>query len=191
MSLIQKINEKVYNKFSSAPVCALNLAIMSGFLEPREKLRLIISCEEIYKKTGVGSVSKLVLDKMTLTVNYYEDTYSIYLNDTNVKALINKTFIPTKTAEHGLSFIKKEDELNLTKNWPGDDIIEVFKFIYVLIDEDLEEILPEDIIENLFNRIMPRLGYSNISKSISLIIFILKIIRAVVFGIYNFKKRNK
>jgi hypothetical protein len=165
MNLLQKINDKVYNKFSSAPLCALNLSIMSGFLEPREKLRLITSCEEIYKKTGVGSVAKLAIDKMTLRVNYYEDTYSIYLNDANVKTLINKTFLPTKTAEHGLSFIKKDDELNLTKNWPGDDIIEVFKFIYVLIDEDLEEIVPDDIIENLFNKIMPSLGYTNISKS--------------------------
>ena len=191
MNLIQKINEKVYNKFSSASVCALNLAIISGFLEPREKLRLIISCEEIYKKTGVGSVSKLALDKMTLTVNYYEDTYSIYLNDANVKALINKTFIPTKTAEHGLSFIKKEDEINLTKNWPGDDIIEVFKFIYVLIDEDLEQILPEEIIENLFNKIMPRLGYTNISNTTILLIFISNIFRAVVFRIHNSKERNK
>jgi hypothetical protein len=140
---------------------------MSGFLEPREKLRLITSCEEIYKKTGVGSVAKLALDKMTLKVNYFEDTYSIYLNDPNVKALINKQFTPTKTAEHGLSFIKKEDELNLTKSWPGDDVIEVFKFIYVLIDENLEDLEPDYFIENLFINIMPKLGYSNISKQIS------------------------
>jgi hypothetical protein len=100
---------------------------------------------------------------MTIKVNYLEDTYSLYLNDPKVKAMINKQFTPTKTAEHSLSFIKKEDEIKL-KNPQEEDIIGVFKLIYVLIEESMDDIEPEFLIENLFNNIFPRIGCGNISN---------------------------
>lgn len=161
--MIQKIRDKEYNTFSSNAVCAINLSLKSGFIEQKQKYYLITSNEELIKRDGLKTLSKIVVDKMTSRVNYLEDVYSIYLQDTNVKNLINKQFTPTKTAEHGLSFIKKEDELNLTKNSSGDDIIGVFKFIYVLIDEDITDIATENLIDKLFSVILPRLGYVNIS----------------------------
>jgi len=101
---------------------------------------------------------------MTKRVNYLEDTYSLYLNDPKVKAMINKQFTHTKTAEHSLSFIKKEDEIKL-KNPQEEDIVGVFKLIYVLIDESMDDIEPEFLIENLYNYIFPRIGCENISNS--------------------------
>jgi hypothetical protein len=135
----------------------------SGFLERKPKYNLITSCEEFYKKTGLRDLSKYVVDRMTIKVNYLEDTYSLYLNDPKVKAMINKQFTPTKTAEHSLSFIKKEDEIKL-KNPQEEDILGVFKLIYVLIEESLDDIEPEFLIENLFNNIFPIIGCGNISN---------------------------
>jgi hypothetical protein len=185
LEMIKKINNKDYNSFSSNSLCAINLTLKSGFLEIKQKYQIIIAHDELLKKVGLRSLSKVAVDKMTHRVNYLEDVYSIYLQDTNVKNLINKQFAPTKTAEHGLSFIKKEDELNLTKNHPGEDIIGVFKFIYVLIDESMQGIASENLIDNMFNVILPRMGFSNIS-----IIIKLTLIRAIILGICNFENSD-
>lgn len=183
--MIQKLHKKQYNNFSTTTLCAIDLTIRSGFLEKKQKYKLITHSEEIYTKTGLKILSKYVLDRMTIKVNYLEDTYSVYLDDPKVKALMNKQFTPTKTAEHGLSFIKKEDEIKL-KNFQEEDIIEVFKFIYVLIEESFDEIEPEYLIENLFHYILPKLGCGNISKLYKFI----KFIRTAVYGLYHFKKKS-
>jgi hypothetical protein len=169
----------------------LNLTLKTGLLDVKDKYKIITSSGELLKKPGLQSLSKIAVNKMTFRLNYLEDLYSIYLQDSNVKTLISKQFAPTKTAEHGLSFIKKEDELNLTKNNPGEDIIGVFKFVYVLIDERMQGIASENLIDNLFYGILPKLGYTNISKFLSKFTKFISTFRAIIFGIRNFKKGNR
>jgi len=89
---------------------------------------------------------------------------SRYLTDNTLESLINKQFNPSKTAQNGLNFVTKEEENNLLKKDQPEEILNVFRLIYILLNEDYKDITPQKIIENLNTKIFARMGVENISK---------------------------
>ena len=76
---------------------------------------------------------------------------------------MNRPFAPSKTAINGLNFVTTIEEQNLLKKEQPIEIINVFKLIYVLMNESLENIEENTIIENLLNTVLPRIKVDSLS----------------------------
>ena len=83
---------------------------------------------------------------------------------------ISKKFSPSKTAVNGLNFVNKDEETNLCNNEQPDEILNVFRIVYYLINEDFSDVPQNELIENLIYNIMPKLGVDNLSKIVKLIL---------------------
>lgn len=80
--------------------------------------------------------------------------------------LINKPFKPSKTAQNGLNFITKEDEINLAnERIDNHEIINIFKIIFILIRQNVDKIEPAILPEILINKVLTRLKIDNLSKN--------------------------
>ena len=75
----------------------------------------------------------------------------------------------SKTAVNGLNFVKKEEENNLLKKEQNEKIVDVFKFFYILLNENYESLAPNKIIEYFMLTILPKIKVESLSK-----IFLLK-----------------
>ncbi len=73
--------------------------------------------------------------------------------------------MPSKTAQNSLNFLTKEDENNLNKQCNLEQIQNLFKLIYVLLNEDYENISPEDLISNMLTNILIKYKAESISKN--------------------------
>jgi hypothetical protein len=73
--------------------------------------------------------------------------------------------LPSKTAQNSLNFLTKEDENNLNKQCNLEQIQNLFKLIYVLLNEDYENISPEDLINNMLTNILIKYKAESISKN--------------------------
>lgn len=73
--------------------------------------------------------------------------------------------MPSKTAQNSLNFLTKEDENNLNKQCNLEQIQNLFKLIYVLLNEDYENISPEDLINNMLTNILIKYKAESISKN--------------------------
>lgn len=74
-------------------------------------------------------------------------------------------FSPSRTAQNGLNFITKEDEMllcSLPYDENNENIFDMFRFIYILLNEEFSNFKSEKIIPNLFNVIMPKYNSSNL-----------------------------
>ena len=81
-----------------------------------------------------------------------------------VEAQVSKAFTPSKTAQNGLNFITKDEELNLSKKEQPNEIINIFKLIYMIVDEEYEYIPQNQIISNFIKVVLPKLKGENLSK---------------------------
>ncbi len=141
----------------------LNILLEKKFLTLKQKYSLVIAHRDL-SHLHKTELAKIAYKNLSLKISEIEESHSIYFNCLTVQNLLKKTFAATKTAEHGLSFIKKDDEVNLCNIEQTEDIIHVFKLIYILIDEDTVGIEKENLIENLISNIMPKYNIVNLSK---------------------------
>ena len=88
-------------------------------------------------------------------------------------------FTPSKTALNGINFLTKEEENNLQKKEQIDDVLDIFRVIYIVLNESFENIQNKDLIENLFVRILPKFKVENLSK------YIIVIFRNFIYFIYS------
>ncbi len=72
--------------------------------------------------------------------------------------------MPSKTAQNSLNFLTKEDENNLNKQCNLEQIQNLFKLIYILLNEDYESVSPEDLISNMLTNILIKFKAESISK---------------------------
>jgi hypothetical protein len=72
--------------------------------------------------------------------------------------------LPSKTAQNSLNFLTKEDENNLNKQCNLEQIQNLFKLIYILLNEDYESVSPEDLISNMLTNILIKFKAESISK---------------------------
>lgn len=119
---------------------------------------------EIYTQSNPKQIITDKLDFIQNEIKNKEGLYSQYFNDPQAETLINKQFTPSKTAQNGLNFVNKDEEANLCKKEQADEIINVFRLIYLLIDEKLpEDLAPAKYIDNLLHTILPKLNVENLS----------------------------
>jgi len=67
---------------------------------------------------------------------------------------------------NGLNIIKKDEELIFPKKEQPEAIIDLFRFFLLIIDEKYESIANNIIIEELFERVMPKYKIDSISNII-------------------------
>jgi hypothetical protein len=77
---------------------------------------------------------------------------------------VNKVFAPSKTASNGLNFITKEEENNLMKKEQQNEVLNIFRCIYIIINESYVGIPSNKLIENLIIGIFQRRKIENLSK---------------------------
>ena len=77
---------------------------------------------------------------------------------------MNKVFAASKTATNGLTFITKEEENNLIKREQSNEVLNIFRCIYIIINENYEEIPTNKLIENLISNIFQNRKIENLSN---------------------------
>jgi len=87
-----------------------------------------------------------------------------YQHDETVDAQISKLFTPSKTAQNGLNFVTKEEESNLVKKDQPIEIINIFKLVYHLLNEDYSDLPQNQIISNLLTNIFPKQKVDNLKS---------------------------
>ena len=120
---------------------------------------MIFSNPELYKNFS----KKLLLKEL---ISSYETKYikcSEFLSKYDLN-IINKPFIPTKTAQNGLNFITKDEEGYIMKKEQPQEMISLFTVIYVLLNENYEQIEPQRIISNLFTEIYAKYQVDTIKE---------------------------
>ena len=84
------------------------------------------------------------VDVLSKQVAEIESTLSKYHD---VDSYINKSFTPSKTAQNSLTFVTKEEEMNLIKKEDlPTEIGFIFKLVYYIIDEKFDKDIPTNKI---------------------------------------------
>lgn len=86
--------------------------------------------------------------------------------DLTVEVQVSKPFTPSKTAQNGLNFITRDEESNLSKKEQPNEIINIFRLIYMIVDEEYEYLPQNQIISNFIQVLLPKLKGENLSKII-------------------------
>lgn len=81
-----------------------------------------------------------------------------------MESLIVKQFTPSKTAQNGLNFVTKDEENNLCKKEQSEEILNVFRLVYILLNEPYSQITPQKMIENLLTVVFEKISVENLSK---------------------------
>lgn len=118
---------------------------------------------EIYPPKAVLKDSTRQIYTIMLELESYLSYYYLH---TNFENIIKNGFIPSKTSQNNLNFIYKDDEKNLLNIDLNDDIIDSFKFIYILLKLNFNEISNEMLIRNLIQNIFPKLTLTDFSKNL-------------------------
>lgn len=107
---------------------------------------------EDYRHILIEKISKL------------ESTFSQTHKETQF--MLNKQFEPSKTAQNGLNFITKEDEISLAnERINNDEVINIFKIIFILLKQNADKIDPAILPELLINRVFKKLKIDSLSKN--------------------------
>ena len=104
-----------------------------------------------------------IINKYTNVKNLYRLIIKIKQDEAS-EAIINKQFILSKTAINGLNFIKKEEETNLPKKEQPDSIPDLLRFFLLLINEDYENLSNPKLLDDLFEKILPKYKMDSLSK---------------------------
>ena len=113
---------------------------------------LLIEYEEKIK-SNQALISKY--EKVNLAIN----------KDAVVDNQVNKVFSPSKTAINGLNFITKEEEIILIKKEYPNEVLNIFRAIYIVINENYSGLPGNKIIDNLINSVIPKRKLENLSKN--------------------------
>lgn len=140
------------------------MLIESKTLGIDEKLTFIFS-----KKIFINLYDKknLLQEKIKFyeeKLNKIEDENNKYFDDPTVSYLLTKVFTPSKTALNGLTFVTKDEENNLCKKDQPEEILNVFRIIYTIINENYTHLEPNKIIDNLIHTILPKIQVENLSN---------------------------
>jgi hypothetical protein len=98
-----------------------------------------------------------------------ENYLSLFMMSPEEEKLICKPFVPSKTAQNGLNFITKEEELlfsheNLVNLPAREEINAILKIIYILIRQNYEKIEENLLGDQLINKILSKMKIDNLSN---------------------------
>ena len=88
-----------------------------------------------------------------------EEAHKEYLKEDGLQDYLDKEFVPSKTSQNCLNYINKEEERKLCRLKNDEEVVNVFKVIYILLNKNIDE-LP---IESLINNIIPKMGIKSLS----------------------------
>ena len=145
---------------------ALFLAANSKILDLKSRFLLILSSKKLKQNFEIKSLLTEKLNESEASLLKLEENYGKYLDDPTVSYLLTKVFLPSKTAQNGLTFVTKDEEANLCKKEQPEEILNVFRIIYTLINEKYDHLEPGRLIDNMVNTILPKIQVENLSKII-------------------------
>lgn len=128
------------------------------------RLNICLNVKEIYQKYGLKNILRKRIEKIEKAILQKDYFIKEYSRDPSIESLINKQFTPSKTAQNGLNFVTKGEEESLCSKEQPEEIINIFKLIYILVGQDYTNINPQKLIEHLIVEVFPILGVENISK---------------------------
>jgi len=155
-------NNAKLNKYEKA----LGIFTLSSYLPLKKRLYLNLFHKKLNKlffATKQVLIQKTIFDHEKMTM-FLHSLIKHFLEDENLIHMLNKSqFIPSKTAQNSLNFILNDEEKNLITN-QNPDVINLFKLVYLMIDEPFELIEDSKIIENLFISVFKRLKVANLKQ---------------------------
>ena len=151
------LNNNRDNLFMSNYIESLFLAMKSGFLNPSEKLRLLLISKELYFKFDLKEI-------INDFINFYDKEIKIINNRLSKYDInsINKPFIPRKTGINSLNFITKNEEQRLINETQHDYVIKIFNIILIFLNEYNNIKENTNIFEFIFNDIYQKNNVNNI-----------------------------
>jgi hypothetical protein len=118
------------------------------------------------------------LDYIKKHINQLELIFSKSQKEETFEALMShKRFNPTITAQNGLNFISKDDEVQICLQEQPLEINNIFKIIYILINYDYEKLGECNLINQLLKIIFPLLKVNSLSKCV----FYYSLFRTTIF----------
>ena len=125
----------------------------SGFFDIKSKIKFIYINKELYNIFDKNELKKQLLSN-------YEDEYKKYTLIINKYDL--KPFVPDTIMQNSLNFLTKDEEKKLLSNEQKIEIINIFKFLLLIIGEDISKIEDKNIINYTFNDIYSKYNVTNI-----------------------------
>lgn len=135
------------------------------------KTRLLFSRlnKNVHREYPLKTVLKDYSYLLTGKLKYLENYLTIYFSHAETERKISKIFTPSKTAQNGLNFISKQDELNFPKedftHLQGYvEIMNIFKIILILLKHNYEKYEEKELPSVLINKIMTKFSIENFSN---------------------------
>lgn len=152
-------------------ISMLYILTKTTYLLPIEKYRIIISSPLLFKEGYNSSLSFLIEPKITLIKNQINEIETLFSLYGDIESYLSKTFSPTKTAQNSLTFVTKEEEINLSKREDlPKEIGLLFHLIYVIFEEQFDDNIPiNQLITDCLNNILPKYEVKDLSKIIYVI----------------------
>jgi hypothetical protein len=151
---------KPENVFSSRAIHALYFVSNSKITPDDTRLKLILSIREIYDHTNMHQIKIDKASFLKAKLSRLEQQFKEFIKQDEVKDQLSSTFSPSKLATNALNFIDRFEEKKLRRINNDNDILNIFKIIYILINNDI----PENPIQYLIDTIIPRLRYKSFSN---------------------------
>ena len=163
--MIKNINKikllKPENVFSSKTIHALYLVSASKITPEQTKLTLIVSVKEIYDHTNMHQIKYDKVSFLKANFSRLEKEYNEYIKIDQLQNYQKTVFTPSKLAINALNFIDRAEERKILKLENDEEIENIFKIIFILINREI----PEDPMNYLFNRLIPRMKSKSLSIS--------------------------
>lgn len=136
----------------------------TNFIEVKQRYNLTISHPAIKNSFDFKLILSEKIIELEKRLDSLNEIYGKQLDDNITSALISKLFSYSKTASNGLNFLTKDEESNLCKKEQSEDILDFFRIIYIVLNENYSDIPNNKLIENLFSNVLPKLKVENLSK---------------------------
>ena len=97
------------------------------------------------------------------------DNLDLKLNNNNLDFYyFENCNLPSKTAQNGLNMLSKESENSIINSKDQMEVVNMFKLIYLLLDEEFNfdnQDLSKNLIDNFYNNILEKYNSDSLSKT--------------------------
>jgi hypothetical protein len=151
-------------KFTNNVIETVTILVNSDIIEKDIRFVLALLNKEILKNVDMRKILTARIGEFKKTLSPLQSELNEYSNEEDFEILTTKIFNPSKTALNGLNFVTKEEVANLCKKEQAEEIINIFKLLYIFLKEDFSEIENPRIVENFIQNVLPAKNIDGISK---------------------------